>query len=356
MRVGPQVQRPVDALGRPVLADRLGGGDDVVLVERRRQRGPAVPGGAERHPLGGLAGVGMHGVVGGDQLGHVHEILSGSGLPGARACHAAILACRSGRPVAPGARPCRRCTSRPPAAATTGAGRSCHSRPTSSRPGRRTGRRSTPLCPRDSARRLHRPQKWARTADRVGGLQPHVDQLRPRQQPPAVALAGREIARCSGGRTGRAGRTRRTCSSSGPPPERHRWSPGEQAVAVTFHQHRRVPGPGVRFPGQLGRPLHRLLARSLSWRLSGRHRGRCAGCMATAGGAARPRRRTWSRRHRRSRPQHPGRAWSHSLDHETDHASRLRLSVPGGGLSRRGRGGTAQPGQQRGPPLLGRRT
>ena len=65
------------------------------------QRGPAVPGGAERHPLSGLAGIGMQGVVGRDQLGDVHEILSGGGLAGARTPHAAILACRPWRPIAP---------------------------------------------------------------------------------------------------------------------------------------------------------------------------------------------------------------------------------------------------------------
>ena len=96
VRVGAQVQRAVDPLAGPVLADRLGGGQDVVLVERRRERGSAMPRRAERHPLHRIAGIGMHRVVGGDQLRDVYQVFSGSGLPGARVCHAAILARRAG--------------------------------------------------------------------------------------------------------------------------------------------------------------------------------------------------------------------------------------------------------------------
>ena len=96
VRVGAQVQRPVDPVGGPVFADRLGGGQDVVLVERRRERGPPVPRRAERHPLPGIAGIGMHRVVGGHQLGDVYEIFGGSGLPRTRVCHAAILTRRAG--------------------------------------------------------------------------------------------------------------------------------------------------------------------------------------------------------------------------------------------------------------------
>ena len=91
----PRNSGPSMPVPGPVLADRLGGGQDVVLVERRGQRRPAVPGRAERHPLGRLAGIGMHGVVGGDQLGHVDEVFGGSGLPGTRIGHAAILTRRS---------------------------------------------------------------------------------------------------------------------------------------------------------------------------------------------------------------------------------------------------------------------
>ena len=91
VRVGAQVQRAVDALGRPVLADRLGGGQDVVLVERGRERGPAMTGGAERHPLHGIPRIGVHRVVGGDQLRDVDQILSSSGLSRTSIDHVVIL-------------------------------------------------------------------------------------------------------------------------------------------------------------------------------------------------------------------------------------------------------------------------
>ena len=43
MRVGAEEQRSVDALAGAVLADRLAGRDDVILVERRRERRAAMP-------------------------------------------------------------------------------------------------------------------------------------------------------------------------------------------------------------------------------------------------------------------------------------------------------------------------
>jgi hypothetical protein len=94
--VGTQVQRPVDPVRGPVLADRLGRGQDVVLVERRRERGSPVPRRAERYPLPGIAGIGMHRVVGGHQLRDVDEIFGGSGLARTRVCHAVILTRRAG--------------------------------------------------------------------------------------------------------------------------------------------------------------------------------------------------------------------------------------------------------------------
>src|SRR6185437_14975678 len=90
--VGPEVQRPVDAVARPVVADRLGGREDVVLVERRGKRGPAVPGSAERHALPDLGWIGVHRVVSGNQLGDVDEVTRGRGLSRARIGHTAILA------------------------------------------------------------------------------------------------------------------------------------------------------------------------------------------------------------------------------------------------------------------------
>ena len=57
-----------------------------------RERRPAVPGRAERHPLTGLTRIGMHRVVRGDQLGHVDQISGSRLLPRTRINHAVILA------------------------------------------------------------------------------------------------------------------------------------------------------------------------------------------------------------------------------------------------------------------------
>src|SRR5215468_2515411 len=87
MGVDAEVERPVDAARAPVFADRLGGGGDVVLVERGGERRPAMPGGTERHPLGGLARVGVYREVGGDQLRDVDEVAGPRGLARSRAGH-----------------------------------------------------------------------------------------------------------------------------------------------------------------------------------------------------------------------------------------------------------------------------
>jgi hypothetical protein len=63
-----------------VVADRLRGGGDVVLVEGQPERRSAVAGGAERHPLPGLGRVGVLGVVGGDQSGHIDQVGFGGRL------------------------------------------------------------------------------------------------------------------------------------------------------------------------------------------------------------------------------------------------------------------------------------
>ena len=89
VRVGAEEQRPVDALLRAVLADRLAGGDDVVLVERARQRRAAMAGRPERDALLGLRDVRVLGVVRGDQVGDVDEIIGTGGLPSAGIGHAA---------------------------------------------------------------------------------------------------------------------------------------------------------------------------------------------------------------------------------------------------------------------------
>ena len=74
VRVLGQEQRAVGALHPPVLHDRLGGGQDVELVEGRLQAGPAVPGRAEGNPLVDVLGVGLLRVVQRDQLRDVDEV------------------------------------------------------------------------------------------------------------------------------------------------------------------------------------------------------------------------------------------------------------------------------------------
>ncbi len=78
---------PAGALRFPVLRDGLRGGQDVRLVERGVQAGPAVPGRAERHLLVDVVRVGLDGVVRRDHLGHIDEIfglrrLTGAGVGG----------------------------------------------------------------------------------------------------------------------------------------------------------------------------------------------------------------------------------------------------------------------------------
>ena len=74
MGVAAQEQRSVVPLFLAVVADGLGGGHDVCLVERVVEAAAAVTGGAEHHPLGGVGRVRLTGVVGGDQVRHVDEI------------------------------------------------------------------------------------------------------------------------------------------------------------------------------------------------------------------------------------------------------------------------------------------
>ena len=97
--VAAEEQRPVVALRLPVLADGLGGGQDVRLVEGGVEGRPAVPGGAEGDLLGGLGRVGLDRVVGGDQRGDVDQVGGGGGLTGTFVAHAADLGPR----LAPGA-------------------------------------------------------------------------------------------------------------------------------------------------------------------------------------------------------------------------------------------------------------
>jgi hypothetical protein len=84
MGVPPEEQRPGSALRGTVFDDRLRGGQDVRLVERTVQAGSPMPGGAERHLLGDVLGVGRHAVVGGHQVRQVDQVFRLRRLPGAR--------------------------------------------------------------------------------------------------------------------------------------------------------------------------------------------------------------------------------------------------------------------------------
>src|SRR5579875_2103645 len=84
------------AVAGSVLADGLGGGHDVVLVERRAERGPAMAGRPERHALGRVVRVRVHRVVSRHQLGDVDQIFRGRGLSRTGIHHGFILARRAG--------------------------------------------------------------------------------------------------------------------------------------------------------------------------------------------------------------------------------------------------------------------
>src|SRR3546814_9668855 len=67
VRVDAQEQRAVDALLLAVLADGLGDGQYVLLVEAAVERTAAMAGSAERHPLRGDRRIGLHVEIGGDR-------------------------------------------------------------------------------------------------------------------------------------------------------------------------------------------------------------------------------------------------------------------------------------------------
>lgn len=91
MGVGAEEERPVRAPARPVLADGLAGGGDVVLVERGGRRRPAVTGGTERHPLVRLGRVRVQRVVRRHQPGHIDEILRPGRLSSSFVRHLPLL-------------------------------------------------------------------------------------------------------------------------------------------------------------------------------------------------------------------------------------------------------------------------
>ena len=61
-------------LGGAVFDDGLGDGGDVVVVEAGGEGAAAMAGGAEGNALGGEGGIGVQGVVGGDEAGDVDEV------------------------------------------------------------------------------------------------------------------------------------------------------------------------------------------------------------------------------------------------------------------------------------------
>ena len=74
VRVHPEVERTADILALAIEANRLADREDVRLVERRIECGPAMPRRAERDALRGIVRVGLEAVVGGDQSRHVEEL------------------------------------------------------------------------------------------------------------------------------------------------------------------------------------------------------------------------------------------------------------------------------------------
>ena len=102
VRVAADEQRAGGALRGAVLDDRLGGRQDVVLVERAVQARAPVPRRAERHLLVDVVGIGQHGVVVGDEVGQVDQVFGLRRLPGTRiGCHGTDSAL-TGLPVSGG--------------------------------------------------------------------------------------------------------------------------------------------------------------------------------------------------------------------------------------------------------------
>ena len=81
VRVLAHEQRPVDALGLPVVADRLRDRQDVRLGERAAQRRAAMPAGAEAHALRRVGRIGPVGEIRLFQRPRSISISVGAGLP-----------------------------------------------------------------------------------------------------------------------------------------------------------------------------------------------------------------------------------------------------------------------------------
>ena len=84
MGVDPDEQRPVDAAGLAMIADRLADREDMVLVEGVVERGAAMPGGAERNPLRRYGRVGLARKIGRHQPRHIGQHRRLGGLAGER--------------------------------------------------------------------------------------------------------------------------------------------------------------------------------------------------------------------------------------------------------------------------------
>ena len=96
--------------------------------------------------------------------------------------------------------------------------------------------------------------------DRVIGLQPHVNQRRCGQSPPAITLASQRDRPLLGVRAAEVMNTvvRDLAVAVVLTGKRHPVRPPRQQAAVR-HQHRGMPRLGVRIAGQFGRALHHLL-------------------------------------------------------------------------------------------------
>ena len=81
MGVTGKEQRPVGTGLGPIVADRLGGGGNVVVVEADPQTRASVSGSPERNPLLGDGRIGMLAVVRGYEASDVHEVGTLGRLP-----------------------------------------------------------------------------------------------------------------------------------------------------------------------------------------------------------------------------------------------------------------------------------
>ena len=92
MGVTADEERARGPLRGTVFDDGLGGRQDVRLVERTVQARTPVARRAERHLLGDVVGVGLHSVIGGDEMGKIDQVFGLRRLSGTRiGSHDAIL-------------------------------------------------------------------------------------------------------------------------------------------------------------------------------------------------------------------------------------------------------------------------